>query len=134
MNGNDIALDNGAAIDLGGIAKGYASDRVKDILKKHGIRSGLISFGSAIQAVGSRPDGSDWRIGVTDPKNTDEHIARITMSDKCIATSGSYEQVWRENGGFDAVFVTDDNDVYYTEGIAGPFSAADEVPAVMITK
>lgn len=95
---NTFILNNGACIDLGGIAKGYASDKIKEIYKKYNIKSGLISFSSAIQAIGSKPDGSKWRIGITDPKNKDNHIARLDISDKCVATSGSYEQVFEENG------------------------------------
>ena len=91
-------MKNNAALDLGGIAKGYASDRVKEIFENHNIKSGLISFGSAIQAIGTKPGGSKWRIGITDPQNKDNHIARLEISDKCVATSGSYEQVFEENG------------------------------------
>lgn len=98
LNGNSVHLKDNATIDLGGIAKGYASDRVKDIFREYDIESGLISFGSAIQAIGTKPDGSNWRIGITDPQNKDSHIARLEISDKCVATSGSYEQAFEENG------------------------------------
>lgn len=95
---NTVILNNDSCIDLGGIAKGYASDKVTEIFKENKIKSGLISFGSAIQAVGTKPDGSKWRIGITDPQNTDGHIARLEVADKCVVTSGSYEQVFEENG------------------------------------
>ena len=98
LKGNRVTLKNNATLDLGGIAKGYASDRVKGIFENHNIKSGLISFGSAIQTIGTKPDGSKWRIGITDPQSKDNHIARLEISDKCVATSGSYEQVFEENG------------------------------------
>ncbi|MDO5397405.1 MAG: FAD:protein FMN transferase [bacterium] len=98
LKDNIVSLKDNSTLDLGGIAKGYASDRVKEIFNKYNIEAGLISFGSAIQAIGTKPDGSKWRIGITDPQNKDSHIARLDISDKCIATSGSYEQVFEENG------------------------------------
>ena len=98
LKDNTVHLKNNSTLDLGGIAKGYASDRVKEIFKEYNIESGLISFGSAIQAIGTKPDGSKWRIGITDPQNKDSHIARLDISDQCVATSGSYEQVFEENG------------------------------------
>ena len=174
IRGNHVSLKNGAAIDLGGIAKGYAADRTAEIFSDNGVTSGLISFGSAIWAIGTRPDGSKWRIGITDPRNDDAHIARLELSDRCIVTSGSYEQVfeengreyhhiidpdtgypadsglasvsiiggsattadglstalfvmgledaaayWRADGGFDAIFITEENEVYYTKGLEG---------------
>ncbi|MCH5210356.1 MAG: FAD:protein FMN transferase [Oscillospiraceae bacterium] len=95
---NNITLKDNAMLDLGGIAKGYASDKLTEIFKDNNIKSALISFGSAIQAIGKKPDGSRWLIGIADPKNSDNYIATLDLMDKCIATSGSYEQVFKENG------------------------------------
>lgn len=57
----------GQAVDLGGIAKGYAADEVKRLLTEGGVPSALIDLGGNIVAVGSRPDGEPWRIGIQNP-------------------------------------------------------------------
>jgi len=93
-----VRLKNGAAVDLGGIAKGYASDCAAKIFRDSTITSGLISFGSALWAMGKKPDGSAWKIGIANPIDTSENIATLELTDKCIATSGSYEQAFEENG------------------------------------
>ena len=98
LDGSSVTLNGGAQIDLGGIAKGYASGVVSDTLIANGVTSGLISFGSAIQAIGTKPDGSEWKIGLANPQDSDDYIATIALSDECIATSGSYEQVFEEDG------------------------------------
>ena len=98
IENNNITLKDNAMLDLGGIAKGYASDKLTEIFKDNGIKSALISFGSAIQAIGKKPDGQKWCIGIANPKNSENYIAMLDLEDKCIATSGSYEQVFEENG------------------------------------
>ncbi len=98
LDGTHVTLKNGAKLDLGGIAKGYASEAAADVLRKCGVESALVSFGSTIRAIGKKPDGSGWTIGLADPQNPDEYIAVVTISDECMSTSGSYEQVFEENG------------------------------------
>ena len=98
VDGSIVTLSNNSTLDLGGIAKGYASGRAAQILKDNGINSALISFGSAIEAVGSKPDGGAWTIGITNPQNPEEYILTLDITDTCVATSGSYEQVFEDNG------------------------------------
>ncbi|MBQ9059841.1 MAG: FAD:protein FMN transferase [Firmicutes bacterium] len=59
--------EDGMAIDLGGIAKGYTSSRIMEIYKEHGVESGLVSLGGNVQVLGTKPDGSKWRVAVQDP-------------------------------------------------------------------
>ena len=88
-----VTLDEGQAIDLGGIAKGYASQRLMEILSRHGIRSAIVSLGGNIQCLGTKPDGSPWRIGVKDPFNPNTGYAAIVkVVDKAVITSGGYER------------------------------------------
>ncbi|MDR3121051.1 MAG: FAD:protein FMN transferase, partial [Clostridiales bacterium] len=54
-------------IDLGGIAKGFACERAAEILRRRGVRHALLNFGGNIEAVGTKPDGSPWRVGVRNP-------------------------------------------------------------------
>ena len=60
LSGDTATLDDGCAIDLGGIAKGYASDRVAAIFARHGITSGTISLGGNVYVCGSKPNGQPW--------------------------------------------------------------------------
>jgi len=85
-------LEEDIKIDLGGIAKGYAVDKAKDILLADGIKDVLINIGGNIFAVGSPPGRDSWRIGIRDPKNKDNIIDRIELKDQAVATSGNYER------------------------------------------
>ena len=88
----------GMEIDLGGIAKGYTGDRVMQVFKKAGIYSGLISLGGNVQALGSKPDGSPWRVAIQDPQNELEYLGVLEISDKAVITSGGYERFFEEDG------------------------------------
>ena len=63
VEGSHVTLEDGMMLDLGSVGKGYAGDRAEQILIERGINSALLDIGGNIQAVGARPDGSDWRAG-----------------------------------------------------------------------
>ena len=88
----------GMMIDFGGIAKGYTSSRIIDIFRENGIGSGLVSLGGNIQALGRKPDGSMWKIGIQDPEDSAAMIGVLEISDKAVITSGGYERFFEENG------------------------------------
>lgn len=88
----------GMEIDLGGIAKGYTSDRVIDILKSYGIEHAMINLGGNVDLLGKKVDGSEWRIAVQDPESEDDYIGILTVSDKSVITSGGYERYFEEDG------------------------------------
>ena len=68
IDGNTVTLtDPEAKIDLGGIAKGYIADRLKDYLAGAGVRHALINLGGNVLTLGGRYDGSDFRIGIQKP-------------------------------------------------------------------
>lgn len=86
-------------IDLGGIAKGYAADKAKKTLAEHGVRQGLINLGGNVYALGAKEDGSDWRIGLRDPKGQEgSAFIIINLSDKAVVTSGGYERYFVQDG------------------------------------
>jgi thiamine biosynthesis lipoprotein len=87
MNDDGILLLNGASVDLGGIAKGYAVDRALDILRQNKIKRALIDIGGDMGAIGGK-----WTIGLVDPKDPNECITRFKISNECVATSGNYER------------------------------------------
>lgn len=97
-DGETVALPEGMGIDLGGIAKGYATDRLAELVKKYGVASAMFTLGGNVRVLGRKPDGSDWRIGVRDPAREDGIIGVVSISDRSVITSGSYQRYFEENG------------------------------------
>ena len=93
-----VTLGEGQAIDLGGIAKGYTSDLVEQTFRANGIESGKISLGGNVFVLGTKPDGSDWRVGIKDPRNESGLAAILSLRDAYAITSGGYERYFEENG------------------------------------
>ena len=89
---DDLAeLDEGCAVDLGGIAKGYASDRVADIFADFGIQSAAVSLGGNAYVLGTKPDSTPWSVGIQDPAGND-CCAYLSLSDAFVVTSGGYQR------------------------------------------
>jgi thiamine biosynthesis lipoprotein len=80
----------GMSFDTGGIAKGYAVDRAVELLRKHGMESGLVAIAGDIRGFGPRT----WRIGIRDPRGEgDEDVmAALELKDGAVSTSGDYER------------------------------------------
>lgn len=91
-------LPEGVSIDLGGIAKGFTSARVMEIFQDQGVTSGLVSLGGNVQALGRRPDGNLWRIGLQDPRDTASTFAVVEVEDQAVITSGGYQRYFEEDG------------------------------------
>ena len=87
-----VTLGEGQAIDLGGIAKGYTSDWVEQTFRANGIESGKISLGGNVFVLGGKPDGSDWRVGIKDPRNESGLAAILSLRDAYAITSGGYQR------------------------------------------
>ena len=181
QDSGDIQLPDGMEIDLGSVAKGYAGQKAADFLKENGVTSGLLSLGGNIQAIGSKPDGSPWKIGIQDPFQNEIPMMVLSVTDKSVVTSGGYERYFQQDGktywhimdpstgypaenglvsvtivgtdgmlcdglstslfvmglekaadfwgssdDFDAVFVTEDQTVYITEGLADSFALTED--------
>ncbi|MGI6181624.1 MAG: FAD:protein FMN transferase [Agathobaculum sp.] len=91
-----FGLLNGAQLDLGGIAKGYAADRCAALLQEAGA-SGLLMLGGNIYAVGTN-DGKNWVIGIADPANPSDYIATVEVQNLSVVTSGDYERYFEQDG------------------------------------
>ncbi|MGV8980808.1 FAD:protein FMN transferase [Clostridium sp.] len=86
-------------IDVGGIAKGFAADEVKDVLMKNGIKSALINLGGNILALGKKEDGTPWGVGIQNPfKTRGEFALSINVINKAVVTSGNYERFFEADG------------------------------------
>lgn len=94
----NIKLKENMKIDLGGIAKGYTSNRVMQIFKECGVKSGLVSLGGNVQALGTKTDGTAWQIAIENPDKSSDYIGVVSVKDKAVITSGGYERYFEKNG------------------------------------
>ena len=95
LSGSAVSMDPGTKIDLGGIAKGFTSGRLMEIFRSFGVESAIVSLGGNVQCLGSRSDGAGWRCGIRAPGDgaSSDYIAGVvTVRDKAVITSGSYER------------------------------------------
>jgi FAD:protein FMN transferase len=90
----------GVELDPGGVGKGYAVDRMADLLRLEDVRSALISAGgSSIYALGSPPGKNGWRIDLANPKTQSKRAAQsVTLRDESLSTSGNYEKFFYADG------------------------------------
>lgn len=105
---NDILYDkdsasisfakDGMKIDFGGIAKGYTSGRIADIYRECGVTSGLINLGGNVQVVGTKTDGSKWRVAVQSPEAEDDYLGILSTANRAVITSGGYERYFEQDG------------------------------------
>ena len=101
INENDTTVflkKKGMAIDLGGIAKGYAIDRGSSVLKENGITNFILNAGGDIYVSGMKDRATQWKIGIKHPRNTNDLIADFNLKDYAVATSGDYERFKIING------------------------------------
>ncbi|MBQ4451697.1 MAG: FAD:protein FMN transferase [Clostridia bacterium] len=91
LSGAEASLSGGAQIDLGGIAKGYTGDMVLSLLRKAGVKSAIVNLGGNVQTLGSKPDGSAWRIGIRSPYGS-SLLGTVEVRNMCVITSGAYER------------------------------------------
>lgn len=100
VDGNTVVLtDPKAQIDLGGIAKGYIADKLKEYLEGEGIEHALIDLGGNMLALGGRYDGTDFRIGLQKPfAETGTPMAAVSINDQSVVTSGDYERYFEKDG------------------------------------
>jgi len=109
--------EQGMAIDLGGIAKGYAVDEAVSTLKKWGITRALVNAGGDIYALGGGKNGKTWLIGIADPREKGRIIGTIRVRDRAVVTSGSYENYF-EIGGKRYCHIIDPRTGYPVSGMA----------------
>ena len=97
---NTVTLPDGMGLDLGGIAKGYIADRLREYLHEQGARSAIINLGGNVLTLGSKPGGVPFTIGARKPfaQSQGEIIGACRVSDKSIVTSGVYERYFEQDG------------------------------------
>lgn len=90
--------DSAMQLDFGAIGKGYAAQKVLDYLRTTEIRCGLVSFGGNVGVFGTKPDGTPFKIGVTDPKDTSRTAGYLLAESGVVSVSGDYERFFEEAG------------------------------------
>lgn len=92
-------LEPGLLLDPGGIGKGYAVDRVSDLLRSQGVAAALIGAGtSSFYAIGAPPGTDGWAVRVRDPFGAAEPLSTVRLRDASLSTSGSYENYFVRDG------------------------------------
>lgn len=121
-----VQLDSGMMLDLGSVGKGYAGDLAAQVLKDNGITSALLDLGGNIQAVGTKADGSPWRLGLRDPFS-DGMLGVLEISNQAVVTSGAYERYFIGEDGTRYGHIIDPATGYPAEsGLASATVIAEE--------
>lgn len=101
IDGNTVKLAADTSLDLGAAGKGLGCDKIKDMFDENGKVSGAVITigGSSIMTYGSKPDGSKWKVAITDPRSDGDYLGTITVEGTTyISTSGDYEKYFMKDG------------------------------------
>ena len=102
LEGTQVTLEEETTLDLGAVGKGIGCDVISDYLKTQPDVSGMILSlgGSSVMAYGNKPDGSKWKVAVTDPREPDgDYLGSVILEDgEFLSTSGDYEKFFMEAG------------------------------------
>lgn len=90
--------DPQAAVDVGGIAKGWIADQLAALLAQHGLDAFVVNLGGNVMAHGQKPDGSPWRVGLQDPRDKNAIVGAVAVRDASAVTSGVYERCFERGG------------------------------------
>ena len=125
VNYSDLVLDPcentaglqkiGQSIDLGGIGKGFAGDKFLEVFKKYDISSAYTNIGGNVVALGTKPDGSLWHVGIRHPRQENSLIGLVSVADKAVVTSGDYQRYIIGNNGKRYHHILDPSTGYPTE-------------------
>ncbi len=87
-----------ASIDVGALAKGYATERAAQRLLESNADGYVLNIGGNIRILGHKPDGSSWATGIKDPRDPEQYAARVSLADTSCVTSGNYERFFTVDG------------------------------------
>lgn len=98
ISGNAVSVPEGMKLDLGGIAKGYIGDKLKEFYVEQGVTSALLNLGGNIICIGNPPDKDNFVIGIKQPFSENHSITSIKVKNTSIVTSGIYERYFETDG------------------------------------
>jgi thiamine biosynthesis lipoprotein len=92
-NGPTVFLrEKGMRIGFGGIGKGYAAERAKQVMQEKGVENGIVNASGDLAVWGHQPDGKPWTIGIVDPNAANQVFSFMKLVNMAVATSGNYEK------------------------------------------
>lgn len=94
ISGNAVRINKGQSLDLGAVGKGFACDKIKDLLTKGRTKSAVVSVGGSLLIYGSRT----FPIGIVNPDNDKQSMGTLKLKDTCVSTSGNYEKYFEKDG------------------------------------
>lgn len=97
LSGSTLTLPEGMELDLGAVAKGYTGDVLMDLLEEAGVTSAIVELGGNVHALGSKPDGSPWRVAVQAPDGSG-YAGALEITDCAAVTSGGYQRYFEQDG------------------------------------
>jgi len=112
LSENSIKLPENFQIDLGALGKGYTGDEIIKLMKENGADSAIINLGGNVQTLGTKPDGSEWRVSVRDPFAPEKDMCVVEVADKAVITSGNYERFFTGDDGKNYWHIIDPTDGY----------------------
>ena len=125
LEGETARIPEGMMLDLGAVAKGYTADRLTDTFRDVGVKHALLDLGqSTIAAIGTKPDGSAWRIGIQDPAGSD-YLGVLELNDQSMGSSGNYQRWFEENGVRYGHIIDPDTAAPAQSGLAGVTVVSD---------
>jgi len=107
VNYRDLTLDPremtaglgnaGQSVDLGGIGKGFAGDRILEVYQEYGVASAYSNLGGNVVTWGTKPDGSPWQIGIQHPRQEKGLIGSVSVVNQTVVTSGDYQRYFTDS-------------------------------------
>ncbi len=97
--GYAVSFPAGAELSFAAVAKGCASENAVDAMRQAGVESGIVSLGSNIQTLGTKPDGSLWTVGIQDPNNLNTYLGVVNVGETAVVTSAAYQCRFTANNG-----------------------------------
>jgi thiamine biosynthesis lipoprotein len=89
----------GQSLDLGGIGKGFAGDKILEIFGRFGVTSAYSNLGGNVVTLGAKLDGSPWHIGIQHPRQEQRLIGVVSVADQTVVTSGDYQRYYTDRQG-----------------------------------
>lgn len=105
----------GQSVDLGGIGKGFASEKFVEVLREFEVTSAFTNIGGNVAALGTKPDGSPWCVGIRHPRQDNRLIGAVLVADKAVVTSGDYQRYFVDQNGKRRHHILDPNSGYPSE-------------------
>lgn len=103
VSSDRIVMPSGTAVTLNGIAQGYITDKVVDLLRAEGIDHSLVEMGET-RVIGTHPDGRAWDVAIADPDDPGRIATVLPIVDRAVATSGAYGFRFDQSGRFNHLF------------------------------